>query len=277
MIRGAVLGGDVSRSRSPAIHNEALRRLRVKGQYDARSVDARGFRALVRALAAQGYAYVNVTIPHKRTAAAMADRASPLVRTVGAANTLVFSGRGPRRKILAHNTDGYGLVRALADAGVASLRGQRVLMLGAGGAAAGALAALVAAGSHVTILARRPAVARGLRRRLPARQRTRVTARAWTGASLAACLPEAEVVVSAVPAAAFAAPELLAGLGALRAGSVVVDMAYGAPSPLLEAARRAGARAQDGLPMLVHQAARAVELVVGRLPPAAPLLRAARG
>lgn len=276
MIRGAVLGGDVSRSRSPAIHNEALKRLAIDGRYDARSVDARRFRALVRDLATEGYAYVNVTIPHKRAAAAMADRASPLVRTVGAANTLIFSGRGKHRKIVAHNTDGYGLVRALADAGVASLRGRRVLMLGAGGAAAGALAALVAEGAHVTLLARRPGVASALRRRLPLRHRARVTVRAWTGPALAACLPEVHIVVSAVPAAAFATPEAREGLSAMPAGTIVLDMAYGADSPLLEAARRARARGQDGLPMLVHQAARAVELVVGRLPPSGPLLRAAR-
>src|SRR3954470_8897247 len=112
MIRAAVLGADVSKSRSPAIHQAAFAALGLEGQYVAISVDGRGFRAAVRQLAEQGYRYLNVTIPHKRAAPAMADAASPVVRATHAANTLILRGG---KRVRAENTDGYGLLTALAD------------------------------------------------------------------------------------------------------------------------------------------------------------------
>src|SRR5262245_32223454 len=141
MIRGAVLGANVSKSRSPAIHAAAFKALRVAGQYGAFSVEPAGFERLCRQLGEEGYRYLNVTIPHKASAAALAGQRSPLVRRVGAANTLLLR-RGPRGlAIRAENTDGYGLLAALGDLGVKAGRGRRFVMVGAGGAAAGALAA----------------------------------------------------------------------------------------------------------------------------------------
>ena len=132
MIRGAVLGLDVSRSRSPAIHHAAYRALGLTGSYRAFNVDAAGFAGLVRSLGKAGYDYLNVTIPHKRQAAELAGRAAPLVRSMAAANTLIFGGSGNRRTVRAENTDGYGLITALADLGSAGRRGSpfRALRLG---------------------------------------------------------------------------------------------------------------------------------------------------
>ena len=112
VIRAAVLGADVSKSRSPAIHRAAFRALGVRGTYEALSVDAAGFDALVAELRARGFRYLNVTIPHKRAADALADARGPEVRASGAANTLLFeAGDGARRarvRIRAENTDGAG-------------------------------------------------------------------------------------------------------------------------------------------------------------------------
>ena len=83
MIRAAVLGADVSKSRSPAIHNAAFRALGIDGEYGAISVEPRKFRALVADLRAQGYRYLNVTIPHKLAAARLADGARPRGARVG--------------------------------------------------------------------------------------------------------------------------------------------------------------------------------------------------
>ena len=79
-ILAAVLGADVSKSRSPAIHNAAFRALGVRGEYLAHSVDDRQFRKLVAKLRAEGYRYLNVTIPHKAAAARFARRRGPEVR-----------------------------------------------------------------------------------------------------------------------------------------------------------------------------------------------------
>ena len=276
MIRAAVLGADVSKSRSPAIHRAAFRALGVRGSYEALSVDAGGFDALVADLRARGYRYVNVTIPHKRAAFALARMRGPEARAAGAANTLLFgsAARGRLASVRAENTDGAGLLAALADLGVTP-RGARVVVLGAGGAAAGALAALTRAGAAVTLLARRPAAGRALRLRLPARQRARVVVRSSTAGALATALPGATALVSAVPAVAWNAA-LRDGLRALDRGTAVLEMAYGGRTPLGVAARSRSARYADGLGMLVHQAARAVELALGDAPPVAPLFRAAR-
>lgn len=275
MIRGAVLGGDVGKSRSPAIHNAAFAALGLEGRYGAFSVEPAGFRRLVRRLFNEGYDYLNVTIPHKKAAAELVDSASALVGQVAAANTLLARRRGHKLTVRAENTDGYGLLAALGDLGVVPQRGEVFVMAGSGGAAAGALAALLGAGAKVRIVARRPPAARALARRFPESVKRRIEVAAWTAQTMAAALDGARALVSAVPAAAWAG-EGARGLSGLGRGTAVLEMAYGAPSALASEVRGRVSRYQDGLPMLVHQAARAVELLTGTLPPAEPLLRAAR-
>lgn len=179
MIRAAVLGADVSKSRSPAIHNAAYRELGVEGQYEAFSVDAAGFDALAQRLRDDGYRYLNVTIPHKAAAAGLTDVQGPEVRASGAANTLLFEKNGSVR---AENTDGAGLIGALADLGVYIRPGQRIVMVGAGGAAAGAIEALTRAGARVDVIARRREQAGEITQRLPAEQAALLSARGWTPA-----------------------------------------------------------------------------------------------
>jgi shikimate dehydrogenase len=275
LIRAAVLGADVSKSRSPAIHRAAFRALGVRGTYEALSVDAAGFDALVDELGARGFRYLNVTIPHKHAADALADARGPEVRASGAANTLLFEAAARRRRIRAENTDGAGLLAALADLGVTPA-GARVVMVGAGGAAAGALEALTRRGATVTLLARRPAAAQAVRRRLSERQRARVRVRALAPAALGEALDGATALVSAIPAAAWDAAAL-AALHALGRDTAVLEMAYGGLTPLAAEVRARTSRYADGLGMLVHQAARAVELALGEAPPLPPLFRAARG
>ncbi len=272
MIRAAVLGADVGRSLSPAIHNAAFRALGIEGAYVAISVPAAKFKRIARALRADGYRYLNVTIPYKGKAAELGDRRGPEVRVSGAANTLLFPS--PRGPIRAENTDGAGLIAALADLGV-RIPAATIVIVGAGGAAAGAVEALTRAGAHLRIVARRSGSARALRIRLPAARRSRVSIAAWQGAALGEALDGADVLVSAVPAAAWADPDARRGLDALPRGAAILEMAYGATSPLASAHRPRN-RYADGLGMLVHQAARAVELALGEKPPLAPLYAAAR-
>jgi shikimate dehydrogenase len=274
MIRAAVLGADVSKSRSPAIHNAAFRALGIAGEYLPFSVAPRGFASLVADLRAQGYRYLNVTIPHKAAAFALANSHGPEARVSGAANTLLFD---PGGDIRGENTDGAGLLAALADLGV-TVSGAIVVMAGAGGAAAGAVEALTRSGALVRLIARRPEVANDLRGRLLDKQRDQVTVTPWQGDSLGAALAGATVLVSAVPAAAWADPAAAAGLETIAAGGApVLEMAYGGETPLAIAARAHGARYADGLGMLVHQAAHAIALALGKTPPLAPLFEAVRG
>src|SRR3954447_3397119 len=144
MPRLAVLGHPVSHSRSPAMQNAALGALELEDwTYRAIEVAPETFEMTVRELASAGYAGVNVTVPHKQAALAMAGEASEASRQIGAANTLVFEGE----KIEAHNTDADGLLASLPD----SPRGRRVLVLGAGGAARAAIWALLWEGAEVEV------------------------------------------------------------------------------------------------------------------------------
>jgi shikimate dehydrogenase len=272
MIRAAVLGADVSKSRSPAIHDAAFRALGIEGEYVALSVDAGGFPALVHQLRAGGYRYLNVTIPHKDAAAALASEQGPEVLASGAANTLLFTT--PEAPIRADNTDGAGLIAALADLGVA-VAGKTIVMIGAGGAAAGAAEALTRAGADLLLVARRLDAATGLRERLQPSQRRRVRAIAWTEAALRDALASSGVLVSAVPASAWQSPQACAGLDAVTPETTVLEMAYGNETPLGLAARDRKARYADGLGMLVHQAAHAITLALGQKPPLPPLFAAA--
>jgi shikimate dehydrogenase len=279
VIRAAVLGADVSKSRSPAIHNAAYRVLGLEGRYEAISVEPAEFAVTVAELGTRGFQYLNVTIPHKAAAAALGTTRSAMVRQCGAANTLIFEPGSPG-VLHAANTDGYGLLAALSDL-AADAGGQDVVLVGAGGAAAGALEALTAAGARVRVVARRLEAAQVLVEKVPPQRRRLARAFAWGHGSengLIPALDGARALVSSVPAAAWEDPAAVEGIAGIDRDTVVLEMAYGSkgPSPLARAVRGRVARYADGLGMLVHQAARAIELALGESPPLAPLFTAAR-
>lgn len=276
MIRAAVLGGDVSRSRSPAIHRAAYKAIGIEGHFEAISVDAERFTSLVADLGQRGYRYVNVTIPHKSAAAALATTRSAMVRNCGAANTLIFEPGHPEA-IHAENTDGHGLLAALEDLG-ARAGGQDAVLVGAGGAAAGAVEALTAVGARVRIVARRVDAAQTLVDNLPPQRRALARAFAWSDGGLGRALEGARMLVSSVPAAAWSDPAAATDLAHIERETVVLEMAYGigGGSPLAQVVRGRVVRYADGLGMLVHQAVRAIEVALGETPPLGPLLTAAR-
>lgn len=276
MIQAAVLGSDVSKSRSPAIHRAAYRAMGVQGTFEALSVDEGRFPALLAELGERGFLYVNVTIPHKAAAAASATTRSASVRRCAAANTLIYEP-GPGHPIHAENTDGHGLLAALADLGTQA-DGQEAVLIGAGGAAAGALDALLGVGSRVRLVARRVAAAHELVDKLGPNRKRHVTVHAWEGDGLAKAVRGSRILISSVPASAWETADSTRGLEKLARESAVLEMAYGTPggSPLSRAVRGQVRRYADGLGMLVHQAARAIELALGEAPPLAPLFTAAR-
>ena len=213
------------------------------------------FAETVRALPAAGFRGVNVTIPHKQAALALADAASVAAREIGAANTLSFERDGA---IHADNTDAPGLIEALAAAGH-DPAGRTALVLGAGGAARAAVWALLRAGAE-----------RGeVWNRTPEKARTLA---AQLGATAVERPSEAQILVNCTSVgladgdAPFKALPLRAD--SLGAGSCVVDMVYRAGGTrLLEAARTRGADVIDGLEILVTQGAASFERWTGRTAP----------
>ncbi len=164
MPRLGVLGWPVAHSRSPAIHNAALRSLGMTDwRYQRLPVPPQLFGETTRSLGASGFVGANVTIPHKHAALELADEPSEAARAIGAVNTLMFA---PDGTIAAENTDAPGLIAALG----ASPRDMRVQILGAGGSARAAAWALREAGaSEVSVWNRTPQRAAALARDLGVR------------------------------------------------------------------------------------------------------------
>ena len=250
-----VCGWPVAHSRSPAMHEAAFAAAGLEGwRYLKLPLPPELFAETVRALPAAGFRGVNVTIPHKEAALALATGASDAAREIGAANTLTFERDGA---IHADNTDAPGLIAALGETWDPA--GRRVLVLGAGGAARATVWALVRAGAaDVQVWNRSHERAVGLAAALGAR---------------AVREPEAaEIVINCTSvglgdvAAPFKALPLQAD--SLGAGSCVVDMVYrDGGTRLLEAARTRGADVIDGLEILVAQGAASFERWTGLTAP----------
>ena len=210
------------------------------------------FVATVLAFAASGARGCNVTMPFKGEAFAACARLSDRARRAEAVNTLVFEVDG----WFGDNTDGVGLVRDIElNAGV-PLRGRRVLVLGAGGAAAGALDPLLEARPAALVVANRtPARAHALIERFAASAARLDVPLSATG--LESPGDGFDVLVNATAASMQAAVPALPA-GTLKPGALALDMTYGAAAlPFLAWARAQGAVARDGLGMLVEQAAEA--------------------
>ena len=145
MRRLAVVGTPIGHSRSPAMHNAALAELGLADEwsYEAIELAPEELAAALAAMPGQGFAGINVTIPHKSAALALADAASDAAREIGAANTLSFTPAGT----VAENTDAPGLIAALP----VEPAGRRALVLGAGGAGRAVIWALRRAGAEVEI------------------------------------------------------------------------------------------------------------------------------
>ena len=247
MIYLGVCGWPVAHSRSPQMHNAALAAAGLDGwRYLRLPLPPDLFEETVRALPAAGFRGVNVTIPHKRAALALADVATETAQAIGAANTLTFEDGA----IVADNTDAPALLAALPE----SPRGRTALVLGAGGAGRAAAWALATAGAHVAIWNRTPERARTLAAELGVR--------AVDVAEPFEILVNCTSVGLYDPASTFKA--LPVGADELGAGSLVVDMVYRAGSTrLLEVARARGARVVDGLEVLVAQGAASFERWTG--------------
>ena len=270
--RYCVMGNPIAHSRSPRIHSLFADLTEQSLVYERALVALDGFDAALQALVANGTRGMNVTVPFKLDAARLADTRSDRVVRAGAANTLVVGADG---RIHADNTDGLGLVAdIIRNAGVA-LAGQRVLLLGAGGAAAGALAPLLAqAPSQLVVSNRTTSKAEALVAQhadLALLYKTELLALAAPALS-----GHFDIIINAT-ASSLQGATIPVPSAVVRPGALVYDMMYGpAAQPFLDWATEHGAVGRDGLGMLVEQAAEAFALWRGVRPPSAPVLAQVR-
>ncbi|OLL72667.1 Shikimate 5-dehydrogenase I alpha [Pseudonocardia sp. Ae168_Ps1] len=261
--RAAVLGSPIAHSLSPALHNAAYAALGLdRWHYDRFEIDEAGLAGFVGGLGPE-WAGLSLTMPLKRVLLDVADRVAPGAAAIGAGNTLVFGPQGA----VAHNTDVTGIAESLRAAGAGT---GRAVVLGAGGTAQAAVAALHDLEvDHVDVLVRDAGRAGALREtadRLDVEPE--VHAVLTDAAAAARLLDGADVVVSTLPAGA---ADALAG-ARWRPGTVLLDSVY-APWPTVVAggAAAAGATIVSGLEMLLRQAIAQVELMTGRPGPEAAM------
>jgi shikimate dehydrogenase len=270
--RYAVIGHPVAHSQSPFIHAAFAAQTGEAIRYDRLLCALDGFAAAVREFAAAGASGCNVTMPFKFEAFDLVAKTTPRARCAAACNTLRFDADG----WLGDNTDGAGLVRDIERNAGVDLRDARVLLIGAGGGAAGALGALMASGAREVVVANRSVdKARALVERHAGATDDAKTARI-VAASLESCGVAFDVVVNATATSvAGAAPPVAASV--LRRGGLALDMMYGpAAAAFVAWAGENGAFGRDGLGMLVEQAAEAFSLWRGIEPETAPVLRELR-
>ncbi len=274
--RYAVAGHPVEHSQSPFIHAEFARQTGQSIDYGRLLCPLDAFAATVRAFAADRSAGAvrgcNVTVPFKFEAFALAARRTPRAERAQAANTLRFDAESAGGW-LADNTDGIGLVHDIERNAGAGLAGRRVLLIGAGGAAAGALGPLIEARPAALVVANRT---RAKAEALVARHLDMAS-----GVALSACTPDEagarfDVVVNAT-ASSLQGAEIPVDARVLAPGALALDMMYGpAAQGFLAWAEAHGARGRDGLGMLVEQAAEAFFVWRGVRPDTAPVLAALR-
>ena len=254
-----VVGSPVRQSLSPLIHNAWIAAAGLDAVYVPFSPPPDRFDAFVAGLKGGMVAGLNVTLPFKAAALALADHVDAAAAAAGAANLLLFEEGGA---ITARNTDGLGLLYALDQQAPGWATGVGgVVVLGSGGAARGAAAALSGAGVKVRVANRAHARAVKL-----AGDIVGVEAVAWT--DLADAFSKASLVVNATAAGLEGEGELDLPFNALPQHAVAMDMVY---KPLrtafLRAAASRGLRTVDGLAMLVGQAIPSFEALFGRLVP----------
>jgi shikimate dehydrogenase len=256
-----VVGQPIAHSLSPALHNAWLAAAEIDGVYVAFAVTQGRFTAFVEGLRGGSMMGLNITLPFKSEALALADEATPRARLALAANVLVFR---PDGTIFADNTDGLGLLGAFAaQAPGFEPQAGPVVILGAGGGAQGAAAAFVEAGCpQVRIVNRTQARAEAIAAQLGDR------VRAFGLDDAASALAGAHAVVNATSAGLAGGAALEVPLEATPAEAVIMDMTYKPlETPFLAQARGLGRRTVDGLEMLVRQAAPSFEYFYGQAPP----------
>ncbi len=262
--RYAVTGHPVEHSKSPLIHAEFARRTGQDLAYGRLPAPLDGFGAVVRTFAAEGGRGLNVTLPFKEQAHALADHRTVRALAAGAVNTLRFDADG----IHGDNTDGAGLVRDIrANLGIA-IAGRSVLVLGAGGATRGVLGPLISEFPRELVVANRTVARASALADLFGTQ-ARGSGVRVTGCGLGDLAGRRFDLVVNATSASLTGESLHLPDGLFAAGSLAYDMMYGrGETPFLGQARMAGAaRCADGLGMLIEQAAESFLFWRGVRPP----------
>jgi shikimate dehydrogenase len=268
LIRLALFGQPVKTSLSPVIHRRFADQFSLKIDYQLIETGAKGFPAALENFRLAGGIGCNVTLPLKQDAWRLAASASTEVSLAQAANTLVYQPSG----WFAHTTDGAGLVADLSENHSIELFNQRILILGAGGAAAGILGRLLAENPHQIVLVNRNVDrARSLSERFASSGR--ISATSWFD------LPRQGTFNLVINATSLGhqggAPDL--PVSSFAPGGLCYDLNYFKASlPLKKLCEEMHQPYIDGLGMLVEQAAKSFSIWTGQQPETGTVINACR-
>ena len=265
-----IIGWPVTHSLSPVLHGHWLAEYDIDGAMVPLAARVEDFTAVIDGVRRAGFKGVNVTVPHKEAAFALAHGLDDAARAAGAANLLVFHEAG----ILGRNTDALGLAESLRES-IGALDGKSVVLLGAGGAARGAILALEMLGAgKIHLLNRDAHRAKTLASSLS--RQVRAPVEPGEIGDWQAVAGDAALVVNSTSAGMGAIPPLELDLSLLPKSAAVCDIVYNPlETKLLKDAAARGHRMIDGLGMLMHQAVPSFEAFFGVKPKVTPALRAA--
>jgi len=268
--RLAVIGNPIAHSRSPQMHNPALRACGIDAQYIRVRVPVGHVKEALGLFTQHGFLGVNCTIPHKFEALAAVDEVDPLALALGAVNTIIIRDG----KLKGYNSDGPGFLRSVEESFHQPVKNLRVLILGAGGGAGRAVAVQCALEKCPKIvLANRTtekisSLASELRQTSPS---SYVETIIWNDETLTRVLPNVDLIVNATPLGMKPEDAPLFDLRLLQPQHLAYDMVYtsGRGTPFIAAARSLGAKTCDGLILLLHQGAISFEHWFNRSAPIA--------
>ncbi|HVP84575.1 MAG TPA: shikimate dehydrogenase [Rhizomicrobium sp.] len=262
-----VVGWPVAHSLSPRLHNHWLRANGIDGAYIPLPIPQESLAHVLKGLRQAGFKGVNLTIPHKEAAFALAHRLDDAARAAGAVNLLIFHENGT---LEGRNTDADGLAESLKAANV-SLNGAPAVLLGAGGAARAAVLALDKIGAgEIRIVNRHADRAASLAVQLAPFVKAKLSAATdWPKAAA-----DAKLLVNATSAGMKSQPALDLPLDPLPKDAAVCDLVYNPlETDLLARAAARGHKTVDGLGMLMHQAVPSFAAFYGVTPTVTPELR----
>ena len=268
----AVIGNPIAHSKSPQIHLAFAQQTSQTVVYTRMFCEIGAFAHTVQAFRTAGGKGLNITLPFKHEAFALATQRTPRAELAGAVNVLTFTADG----IMGDNTDGAGLVRDITVNLDCTLRGKKMLLLGAGGASFGVVGPLLGELPGVLVIANRTVSKAAVLAQRFSNSVMHCEISASTYAALAG--KNFDVVINATSAGLSGSmPELPANLFA--PGALAYDMVYGKTTPFMQFAQAHGAlgiRVAGGLGMLVEQAAESFFIWRGVRPLTAPVMAAMR-
>ena len=268
-----IFGHPVEHTFSPGMHNAAFAKINLDACYVPFAVSPSDLERAARAIVPLGICGLNITIPHKETIIPFLDDLTDDARMIGAVNTIEVA----RGKLIGHNTDGRGFLRSLREETGFRPKGKTILMVGSGGAARAVGFNLALSGAQMIVLCDLDTVkAAKLGRDIQKKTETRVNVVNPKG--LAKNAQIAECIINATPLGLKSGDPLPIPRKLIRKDQLICDLVYNPlRTPLLKAARQAGADTLSGIGMLLYQGVIAFEIWTGRKAPVTVMKTALTG